>query len=153
MRNSGNGIAYYASYTSHSNTYNNSDLDNYLESTVYNAFASEVKNALNNMNVVSNEVIQRHIVAPSLAELGIISSDYTIEEGIIYPIFSPASNYNSKSIFNMPDTGYPPIRYWTRSKRTYNNSDVWAVYDDGSRSDYHCNNTCALVARIRFAKA
>ena len=137
--------------TVYSSVYKGSNLDNYLESTVYNGFTTEVKNALNNMNVVSNgETLQRHVVAPSLREVGNNYPDHVLEEGTIYPIFSPASNPNSKSIFKRPsENGY--TWYWTRSRFTGYSGDVWRVLGNGSAGNCTYDIGNHVVARLRFA--
>ena len=137
-------------FSTSSQIYKNSNLDNYLESTVYNGFATEVKNALNLMDVESNrETIQRHIVAPSLTEVGNSYPNDVIQEGAIYPIFSPACNPNPKSIFIRPNGN--GVAYWTRSRYTNFSRGVWRVGSGGDAySDYYDGSTY-VVARIRFA--
>ena len=137
-------------FSTTSSYYKGSNLDNYLESTVYNGFAADIKNSLNLMNVVSNnETIQRHVVAPSLRELGNSYTDYALEEGTMYPIFSPACDPNSKSIFKNP-RGYN-VYYWTRSRYTNYSSTVYRVNYDGYANYNSYDASYSVVARLRFA--
>ena len=141
--------------TNNNSYYIESDLDNYLELDVYSGFATEVRNALNNMTVelYNNTTIQRHIVAPSLLEVGNDCTDniYQSYSGTLYPIFSPACNPNPKSIFSMPD-GSQNDQYWTRTRYDYAN--VCIIDYKGECSDWGCDSSymAHVVARIRFTK-
>ena len=148
-------------YNTNSSIYKDGDLNRYLESTVYNGFVAEVKNTLNNMNVASNgEILQRHVVAPSITEMGNNLGRWqhmVLEEGNIYPIFSPACNPNPKNIFKTPNGN--GADYWIRTRYGNDETDNYhyaacCIYSNGSADNFNIHNTsCYVIARIRFAKA
>ena len=144
--------------------YKGSTLDTYLESTVYNGFTAEVKNALNLMNVASNgETLQRHIVVPSLTELGITfntnNSGYNLQarEGLIYSIFSPVCVSNPKAVFKPMNYNYSGVGYWSRNAcgplTDSGYPYVFTITGDGAGTTRGPSDKWYVIARIRFAKA
>ena len=144
----GINFSYYGSET---NIYNGSKLDDYAESTVYNGFATEVRNALNYMNVASNgETIQRHVVVPSFTEFG----GGIIEEGTVYSMYNAYSESRGGTPVWIPfaDGGYyDNAHYWTRSK--YNGGVAFARFNDRFSDGDKFYLNISTVVRIRFAKA
>ena len=149
--------------------YKSSTLDTYLESTVYNGFSASIKNALNNMSVPSytgssydyddstkvvTSIIERHVIAPSLIEVGdvvVIANNNALIEGNIYPIFGSAVINNSKSVFNDPNG--TARTYWTRTAVINTYSDIWCKNTYGTQFGSDSDNNWYVVARIRFAKS
>ena len=143
-------------YGTKSQHYIGSNVDNYLENTVYNNFYDSIRNALVGVHIQDSSLAEyqgtRHVVAPAKIEVcnnyGNIPGSYTM-----YPIFSPAGNPNPKCIFKNPNGN--KAGYWTRSIDTYHSDQVNYVSGDGygSTVSIYSGNKFYVVARLRFAKS
>lgn len=138
-------------------------LRTWLNETLYNGFADEIKNVMKTQDFLATNTISDKVKCPSLNELGCgdtsaYGSDYGGKhhdiEGTLYPIFGDAqSNPNKLAIMKRYDSA--AFTYWTRSRCTNGFSGVWMINTGGnctvgdiawSSSIYGC------VAIIRFGK-
>ena len=132
--------------------YKNSNLRTWLNTTFYDGFTEEVKNAIKTQSFPSNyETLNDKVKCPSITEIGSRDSLYeacTIEEGTIYPIFgNQQSRPNDLALYK--HTNGNSNNYWTRSRCIGNDNFIINASKNCNKSNpYYVSS--AVVACIRF---
>ena len=130
-------------FDSENNKYKDSNISKVIEKLV-EGFSQTVKDRLATMDIVTNgEIIKSKIKLLSMTELGL--EDYLdyIEkgEGNPYPFLTHM----------MKDSNGKYIYWATRSRDTYNSTNVWFVGSGGTVTSYAYFNTYFVVPTIRVS--
>ena len=128
-----------------------SSLRAYINSTLYNGFNSEIKDAMINQEFAVNGIVYSDkIKCPSLDEIGCSIADTgCIADGTIYPIFGDEYLVtNSLAAYRLNYFG-DNRSYWTRS---YSINSAHGVNKNGRAYPYGYNEEKYIVGIIRFGK-
>ena len=149
--------------------YCNSDLREWLNTTLYDGFASDIQNIMsyiydlslseqqtvksgNLTYCIDKNNISDKVKAPSLTELG-ISMAYAYSEGSIYPLFGNTINSMYNSLARCKDDTYNTYGwYWTRGRHGNNMNYAWYIDADGWAKEGYVNSQYHYRAIIRFGK-
>ena len=125
--------------------YENSLLDNYLEDVVYDGFDSRIKDLLCPIDIElhNGKVISRHVVAPSLTELG-ATNKYAFSDGNAYYDMLAERGRAYKT----PNGS--AAAYWTRTYDNNHAGNVFACENSSFIGRYYCDNSNYVVAHIRL---
>ena len=142
---------YTTSTFGNSNSYKDSSIHSYLNSTFYNLIDSEIRAAIKQVKIpyqngtgsggslaTGTSGLSTKVFLLSGYEVGWTTSDsgYFPKDGAKLDYFGSSSGGNSKRIaYN----GSSAAMWWLRSPYTLNNNNVWYVYTDGSNHNNWCN--------------
>ena len=135
------------------NSYKDSSIHSYLNSTFYNLIDSEIRAAIKQVKIpyqngtgsggslaTGANGLSTKVFLLSGYEVGWTTSDnsYFPKDGAKLDYFGSGSGGNSKRVaYN----GSSAAIWWLRSPYTYNSNYVWLVYADGSYNCNWCNNS------------
>lgn len=135
------------------NSYKDSSIHSYLNSTFYNLIDSEIRAAIKQVKIpyqngtgsggslaTGANGLSTKVFLLSGYEVGWTTSDnsYFPKDGAKLDYFGSGSGGNSKRVaYN----GSSAAVWWLRSPRTNGASSVWSVNSDGSDYDYWCSNS------------
>ena len=133
---------YTTSTFGNNNSYKDSSIHSYLNSTFYNLIDSQIRAVIKQVKIpYTNSGVQSganglstKVFLLSGTEVGFSGVSYMNTEGAKLSYFDSASKrvaYNGSSA----------AIWWLRSPLAGNGSDVWYVYTDGSGYNYWCNNS------------
>jgi hypothetical protein len=136
------------------NIWRSSTVRTWLNNTFYSGFSNDFKSHIINMRYESNYswYSDDKIILPSKVELGGITGNVTIKEGIKYPQFTTdTAQYGDSSrnatrirkIFQSDSSEW----WWTRSKS--DSSGLWSVYTDGQFMSYPPQHSFYLLPLFR----
>ena len=144
---------YTTSAFGNSNSYKDSSIHSYLNSTFYNLVDSEIRAAIKQVKIpyqngtgsggslaTGANGLSTKVFLLSGYEVGWTTSDngYFPKDGAKLDYFGSGSGGNSKRIaYN----GSSAAEWWLRSPRTYSSNYVWYVKSDGSGDYWNYNNT------------
>ena len=156
-------------------SYENSYLRTWLNSTIYNGFSDNIKNAIADSPIRSRgasgvmineqrcEIIYDKVKAPSLQEVGCGADANAFDwsyygTGIIYPIFGSSQKGGGNSLAAYTSPKGAAMGYWTRDCRNYNGAYNAAIVTSSfanqrwmdSGDYYHAD--ASAVGVIRFCK-
>lgn len=147
---------YTTSTFGNSNSYKDSSIHSYLNSTFYNLIDSEIRAAIKQVKIpyqsgtgsggslaTGTSGLSTKVFLLSGYEVGWTTSDsgYFPKDGAKLDYFGSSSGGNSKRIaYN----GSSAAIWWLRSPGTGNSNYVWLVYTDGSSSYYWYGNSCGV---------
>lgn len=147
---------YTTSTFGNNNSYKDSSIHSYLNSTFYNLIDSKIRAAIKQVKIpyqngtgsggslaTGANGLSTKVFLLSGYEVGWTTSDnsYFPRDGAKLDYFGSGSGGNSKRVaYN----GSSAAVWWLRSPSTYNTNRVWSVYSDGSyyRWDYY--NSCGV---------
>lgn len=137
-----------STFSSNNNSYKDSSIHSYLNSTFFNLIDGDIRNAIKQVKIpyqngtgsggslaTGSNGLSTKVFLLSGYEVGWTTSDngYFPKDGVRLAYFGNSSGGNSKRIaYN----GSSAAIWWLRSPYTYNNGYVWNVYTDGSVSSY-----------------
>lgn len=133
---------YTTSTFGNSNSYKDSSINSYLNSTFYNLIDSNIRAAIKQVKIpYTNSGVQSganglstKVFLLSGTEVGFSGVSYMNTEGAKLSYFDSASKrvaYNGSSA----------AEWWLRSPRTNGGSNVWVVKSDGSSDNWNCSRT------------
>ena len=136
---------YTTSTFGNNNSYKDSSIHSYLNSTFYNLIDSQIRAVIKQVKIpYTNSGVQSganglstKVFLLSGTEVGFSGVSYMNTEGAKLSYFDSASKrvaYNGSSA----------AEWWLRSPLTYNSNYVWSVGSDGSYDHWYCNNTCGV---------
>ena len=136
---------YTTSTFGNNNSYKDSSIHSYLNSTFYNLIDSQIRAVIKQVKIpYTNSGVQSganglstKVFLLSGTEVGFSGVSYMNTEGAKLSYFDSASKrvaYNGSSA----------AIWWLRAPGTDNNSNVWSVYTDGSRSYNWYNSSCGV---------
>lgn len=147
---------YTTSTFGNSNSYKDSSIHSYLNSTFYNLIDSEIRAAIKQVKIpyqngtgsggslaTGTSGLSTKVFLLSGYEVGWTTSDsgYFPKDGAKLDYFGSSSGGNSKRIaYN----GSSAAVWWLRSPDTGNSSSVWYVGPDGSSDYWYYNHTCGV---------
>nr|UWF88317.1 MAG: hypothetical protein [Bacteriophage sp.] len=142
-----------STFSSNNNSYKDSSIHSYLNSTFFNLIDGDIRNAIKQVKIpyqngtgsggslaTGSNGLSTKVFLLSGYEVGWTTSDngYFPKDGVRLAYFGNSSGGNSKRIaYN----GSSAAIWWLRSPRTFDGSVVWGVYTDGSSSNNWCNNS------------
>ena len=132
--------------SANNSNYAASNLRAWLNSTIYNGFADEVKTAMKVQAVASNgTILYDKIKCPSATELGIVSDSYPIvAEGTAYPF--GRGSYWTRIYYT---ASMAACSYWTRS--TGGSGYVYYIKSNNGEMDFMgASVALASICIIRF---
>ena len=145
-----------STFSSNNNSYKDSSIHSYLNSTFFNLIDGDIRNAIKQVKIpyqngtgsggslaTGSNGLSTKVFLLSGYEVGWTTSDngYFPKDGVRLAYFSNSSGGNSKRIaYN----GSSAAIWWLRSPHTSNYSYVWFVYADGSNYGYWYNNSCGV---------
>ena len=136
---------HYTSYSDVSQDWRSSTVRTWLNNTFYPGFSNDIKSHITNIkyNSKSSWYTDDKIILLSYNEInGATSSYYPDNEGVAYPIFTD----NNSRIKYQSGTAY---NWWTRSRHTYRDTNVWNVITSGSVSYEIFTSSCRLAPLMR----
>lgn len=133
---------YTTSTFGNNNSYKDSSIHSYLNSTFYNLIDSQIRAVIKQVKIpYTNSGVQSganglstKVFLLSGTEVGFSGVSYMNTEGAKLSYFDSASKrvaYNGSSA----------AVWWLRSPSTYRSNYVWSVKSDGSDGDWGCSNT------------
>lgn len=133
---------YTTSTFGNNNSYKDSSIHSYLNSTFYNLIDSQIRAVIKQIKIpYTNSGVQSganglstKVFLLSGTEVGFSGVSYMNTEGAKLSYFDGASKrvaYNGSSA----------VEWWLRSPYASNSYYVWTVKSDGSRDYWYCNNT------------
>ena len=133
---------YTTSTFGNNNSYKDSSIHSYLNSTFYNLIDSQIRAVIKQVKIpYTNSGVQSganglstKVFLLSGTEVGFSGVSYMNTEGAKLSYFDSASKrvaYNGSSA----------VEWWLRSPRTRNSSDVWYVKSVGSYDDWNCDSS------------
>ena len=136
---------YTTSTFGNNNSYKDSSIHSYLNSTFYNLIDSQIRAVIKQVKIpYTNSGVQSganglstKVFLLSGTEVGFSGVSYMNTEGAKLSYFDSASKrvaYNGSSA----------AVWWLRSPGTYYASLVWGVNSDGSTYDWSCSNSCGV---------
>lgn len=136
---------YTTSTFGNNNSYKDSSIHSYLNSTFYNLIDSQIRAVIKQVKIpYTNSGVQSganglstKVFLLSGTEVGFSGVSYMNTEGAKLSYFDSASKrvaYNGSSA----------AEWWRRSPYTNGSNDVWYVKSDGSNGNWYCNNTCGV---------
>ena len=144
---------YTTSTFGNNNSYKDSSIHSYLNSTFFNLIDADIRNAIKQVKIpyqngtgsdgslaTGSNGLSTKVFLLSGYEVGWTTSDnsYFPKDGVRLAYFSSSSGGNSKRIaYN----GSSAATWWLRSPYTINTNYVWHVKTDGSHYNYWCNVT------------
>lgn len=147
---------YTTSTFGNSNSYKDSSIHSYLNSTFYNLIDSEIRAAIKQVKIpyqngtgsggslaTGTSGLSTKVFLLSGYEVGWTTSDsgYFPKDGAKLDYFGSSSGGNSKRIaYN----GSSAAAWWLRSPSTYNTYHIWCVRSDGGYGGWSCNNSCGV---------
>ena len=147
---------YTTSTFGNSNSYKDSSIHSYLNSTFYNLVDSEIRAAIKQVKIpyqngtgsggslaTGANGLSTKVFLLSGYEVGWTTSDngYFPKDGAKLDYFGSGSGGNSKRIaYN----GSSAAEWWLRSPRTSYTGDVWVVSSDGSSNYWSYGNACGV---------
>ncbi len=153
-------------FSSANNTYENSTVDTWLNSTYYNSFESGIKNIMKNMSVkVGSSLIAGTTITRKVKLLSCVEMNYSTfnnnmpgynnyKEGNPYPIFTRgaytaavSNRWRGKGSYGNTSA------YWLRSRYLGNISQAWDVNSSGYGRGYSsCDYKFGVLPVIRSGK-
>lgn len=147
---------YTTSTFGNNNSYKDSSIHSYLNSTFYNLIDSKIRAAIKQVKIpyqngtgsggslaTGANGLSTKVFLLSGYEVGWTTSDnsYFPRDGAKLDYFGSGSGGNSKRVaYN----GSSAAVWWLRSPHTSNTGYVWGVNSDGSNHDWGCNGSCAV---------
>lgn len=147
---------YTTSTFGNSNSYKDSSIHSYLNSTFYNLIDSEIRAAIKQVKIpyqngtgsggslaTGTSGLSTKVFLLSGYEVGWTTSDsgYFPKDGAKLDYFGSSSGGNSKRIaYN----GSSAAVWWLRSPSTSDTGDVWCVRSDGSGGGWYYNVSCGV---------
>ena len=144
---------YTTSTFGNSNSYKDSSIHSYLNSTFYNLIDSEIRAAIKQVKIpyqngtgsggslaTGTSGLSTKVFLLSGYEVGWTTSDsgYFPKDGAKLDYFGSSSGGNSKRIaYN----GSSAAVWWLRSPNTNNTNNIWCVKSDGSNDNWNYNNS------------
>ena len=136
---------YTTSTFGNNNSYKDSSIHSYLNSTFYNLIDSQIRAVIKQVKIpYTNSGVQSganglstKVFLLSGTEVGFSGVSYMNTEGAKLSYFDSASKrvaYNGSSA----------AEWWLRSPRTYGSYYVWHVKSDGSGGGWNCSSTCGV---------
>lgn len=136
---------YTTSTFGNNNSYKDSSIHSYLNSTFYNLIDSQIRAVIKQVKIpYTNSGVQSganglstKVFLLSGTEVGFSGVSYMNTEGAKLSYFDSASKrvaYNGSSA----------AEWWLRSPRTYSSNLVWYVKSGGSYDVWHFSNTCGV---------
>lgn len=142
-----------STFSSNNNSYKDSSIHSYLNSTFFNLIDGDIRNAIKQVKIpyqngtgsggslaTGSNGLSTKMFLLSGYEVGWTTSDngYFPKDGVRLAYFGNSSGGNSKRIaYN----GSSAATWWLRSPRTSNASSVWYVRSDGSNDNRNYDNT------------
>lgn len=142
-----------STFSSNNNSYKDSSIHSYLNSTFFNLIDGDIRNAIKQVKIpyqngtgsggslaTGSNGLSTKVFLLSGYEVGWTTSDngYFPKDGVRLAYFGNSSGGNSKRIaYN----GSSAAVWWLRSPNTSNGSGVWNVNTGGSRDGDWCNNS------------
>lgn len=142
-----------STFSSNNNSYKDSSIHSYLNSTFFNLIDGDIRNAIKQVKIpyqngtgsggslaTGSNGLSTKVFLLSGYEVGWTTSDngYFPKDGVRLAYFGNSSGGNSKRIaYN----GSSAAVWWLRSPHTGNYNYVWDVYTDGSSGDNWCRNS------------
>ena len=138
------------------NSYKDSSIHSYLNSTFYNLIDSEIRAAIKQVKIpyqngtgsggslaTGSNGLSTKVFLLSGYEVGWTTSDngYFPKDGVRLAYFGNGSGGNNKRVaYN----GSSAAIWWLRSPYTVVGNSVWGVNTGGSGNGYWCNNSCGV---------
>lgn len=142
-----------STFSSNNNSYKDSSIHSYLNSTFFNLIDGDIRNAIKQVKIpyqngtgsggslaTGSNGLSTKVFLLSGYEVGWTTSDngYFPKDGVRLAYFGNSSGGNSKRIaYN----GSSAAEWWLRSPRTDYGYYVWSVKSDGSGGVWYCYNT------------
>ena len=142
-----------STFSSNNNSYKDSSIHSYLNSTFFNLIDGDIRNAIKQVKIpyqngtgsggslaTGSNGLSTKVFLLSGYEVGWTTSDngYFPKDGVRLAYFGNSSGGNSKRIaYN----GSSAAIWWLRSPSTYDSSYVWLVHTDGSYVDFWYNGS------------
>ena len=142
-----------STFSSNNNSYKDSSIHSYLNSTFFNLIDGDIRNAIKQVKIpyqngtgsggslaTGSNGLSTKVFLLSGYEVGWTTSDngYFPKDGVRLAYFGNSSGGNSKRIaYN----GSSAAVWWLRSPDTGSSSYVWYVYTDGSGSNLWCHHS------------
>lgn len=147
---------YTTSTFGNSNSYKDSSIHSYLNSTFYNLIDSEIRAAIKQVKIpyqngtgsggslaTGSNGLSTKVFLLSGYEVGWTTSDngYFPKDGVRLAYFGNSSGGNSKRVaYN----GSSAAVWWLRSPYTYNTGLIWCVRSDGSFGSWYYSLSCGV---------
>ena len=136
---------YTTSTFGNNNSYKDSSIHSYLNSTFYNLIDSKIRAAIKQVKIpYTNSGVQSganglstKVFLLSGTEVGFSGVNYMNTEGAKLSYFDSASK-------RVAHNGSGAAEWWLRSPDTYSGSRVWSVKSGGSNDYWYCYSTCGV---------
>ena len=145
-----------STFSSNNNSYKDSSIHSYLNSTFFNLIDGDIRNAIKQVKIpyqngtgsggslaTGSNGLSTKVFLLSGYEVGWTTSDngYFPKDGVRLAYFGNSSGGNSKRIaYN----GSSAAVWWLRSPLASHAGLVWYVNSGGSHGDWYCNDSCGV---------
>lgn len=144
-----------STFSSNNNSYKDSSIHSYLNSTFFNLIDGDIRNAIKQVKIpyqngtgsggslaTGSNGLSTKVFLLSGYEVGWTTSDngYFPKDGVRLAYFGNSSGGNSKRIVY---NGSSAAIWWLRSPYTYDNVSVWHVNTDGSSGSWY-SHSCGV---------